>query len=120
MAASVNDLIQEAREILQDLDPTNYRYPQQSLVQYYNGAIREARRLRPDLFTGTFQSQLPTLLWNPTLDLTFVPFALPEWLYVPTVNFIVGRAEIADDEFAVDGRAMSFLQNFVETLVGGA
>jgi hypothetical protein len=115
---SVQDLLARVRQVLQDLDAEGYRYPTGDLIGYLNDAVLEAYRLRPDLFVGRYAQNLPQV--DPTApDFTTVDFPLTNSCFVATVNYVAGRAEIRDDEYAVDGRAMTFLTAFTKTLMGG-
>lgn len=107
MARTVGDCLFEAREILQDtIQP--YRYGDESLCAILTTAIREARRLRPDLFVESLFSPLPIVT---ATDLA-APFPMTEMYWAATVNYIVGRAELRDDQFNADGRASAMLASF--------
>ena len=116
MTASIDDVLHDARVILMDTDPDNYRRSTSELVRLYNSALREARRLRPDLFIGQYGVALSTQTPSDTTDYTAVNFPLPEWVMPAFASYIAGRAELADDEYADDGRSAALLKEFVITL----
>lgn len=107
--------INEARAILQDTDSASgYRYSDADLLGYVRDAVNVARALRPDIFIGQYATPVPE-----TYALSD-PFPLPLFYYTPTCQYIAGRAELRDDEFAVDGRAMTFAGRLESVLVKGA
>jgi hypothetical protein len=116
----VSDLLARVRQVLQDEDSDNYRYPTSDLVGYLNDAVIEAWRLRPDIFVGRFLKDPPqiTVLANDS-GYAAVAFPLPDTYFVPCYNYVAGRTEFRDDEFAVDNRAMTFMGQFQTMLLGG-
>lgn len=114
MARLIQDAVNEVRDILQDTDADNYRYSDASLVRYLNNAFYEVRRLRPDMFI--FGAEIPEF----TAVQFDQPYPLPAATFQAVVYFITGNAELRDDEFAVDGRAMTLIKNFrIMLSVGG-
>jgi hypothetical protein len=120
MAYMVSDLLNRVRQVLQDEDQNNYRYPTSDLIGYLNDAVTEAYRLRPDLFIGTYAKRRTLISDVPTTDYTQVAFPLPDSCFVPVVGYVVGFTEIRDDEFSNDGRAMTFMTSFTQKLLGVA
>lgn len=116
---SVADLLTRVRVVLQDQDQDAYRYPTSDLVGYLNDSVLEARRLRPDLFLGRYRESPPQIPYALT-DYTVQAFPLPDSVFTAAVDYVAGRAEMRDDEFAVDGRATSFVNSFSQKLMGGA
>lgn len=107
--------INEARAILQDTDAASgYRYSDADLLGYVRDGVNAARALRPDIFIGQYAAAIPD-----TYQLTDT-FPLPMFYYTPMCQYIAGRAELRDDEFAVDGRAMTFVGRLESVLVKGA
>lgn len=107
--------INEARAILQDTNAeSGYRYPDSDLLGYLRDGVNLARALRPDIFIGRYATVLPD-----TYVLTD-PFPLPVFYFTAMCQYIAGRAELRDDEFAVDGRAMTFAGRLESILVKGA
>lgn len=111
-ARLIQDAINEVRDILQDTDAANYRYSDASLVRYLNNAFYEVKRLRPDMFV--LGDEIPVF----TAVQFDQPYPLPAATFQGVVYFIAGSAELRDDEFAVEGRAMTLLGAFKASLVG--
>lgn len=90
-----------------------YRYSDDSLVGIVNECMFEARRVRPDLFMGKLRT-----------DLTLVASAsdalpLSQQFFGPMLNFVVGRAEMRDDEFTNDKRATTLYGAFYAAMTKG-
>jgi hypothetical protein len=115
----VSDLLDRVRQVLQDQDQDNYRYPTVDLVGYLNDAVLEARRIRPDMFVGRYLDDLPQVTTVASTDWSTIPMPLPDQWFVATYNYVAGRAEFRDDEFAVDNRAMTLMSQFTAMLTGG-
>jgi hypothetical protein len=111
MARTVQAVIDRVGEILQDAD--HVRYPVPQLIQHVVDAITHARAVRPDLFVASYTTPLPD-----TLTLT-QDLPLPDQFFVAVCYYVVGSAELRDDEFAVDGRAMTLQQALTKKLVSG-
>lgn len=108
--ATVAEYIAEARVLLQDLDSGEYRYSDVDLTQGLNLGLMEIRRLRPDLFLQNF-------------DFTNVPSGavkLDVMYRTPLLYYIVGHAQLRDDENTTDSRAMGFKTLFLKQLVSVA
>jgi hypothetical protein len=116
---SVANLLARVRQVLQDEDQENYRYPTSDLVGYYNDAMFETQRLRPDLFIGKWDA-IPQVDEASDTDYSVVDFALSPIYFLAVVDFVAGRTELRDDEFAVDGRAMTLMNSLSQKLMGGA
>lgn len=112
MARTVADVLSRVQETLQDL--AGVRYPQTQLIGYLNDAVLEARSIRPDLFIGVFEVPIEDVV-DPA-----APFPLPDQFFPAVCFYVSGRAELRDDEFAVDGRAMTLLSSFGKKLIAGA
>lgn len=112
---TVGQYLEESRRLLQDeIEP--YRYPQDDLIDALNIGLLEARRLRADLFLPTFVQPWfdPTKLTAPDLAKP-VPF---EPMYRPVmVYYMVGRAQLRDDENTTDQRASALLLKFTSQLL---
>lgn len=106
----VAEIIDAVRDVLQDRDVDDLRYPTDSLVRGLNLAIQQTRMLRPDYFIGTFAAQIPRI----TDASENLP--LPDELLGPFVQYVAGWAEMRDDEFTTDGRAALLLRSFSEQL----
>lgn len=105
---TVQDYVNGARVLLQDADAP-YRYPDADLVAALSYAMLEARKLRPDLFLGS--SSVPSY---PTNDTTAVN--IDEQYRVAVLYYIVGQAQLRDDETTQDTRAAAFLAKFTSAL----
>lgn len=112
--ATFQNVINDSRVLLNDevseLNP-EVRYTEAQLLGYAKSALIEARRVRPDLFL----SNLTTSFSSYTVSST-IPVA-DEYL-IALVDYVVHRAELRDDEFAVDGRSSILLQKFKANLLG--
>lgn len=107
MPRTIGQCIAEARAILQDTT-TPYRYEDADLYALFNSAMSEMRRLRPDLF-------LSTLLDTPalyTVASANTAFPVSETYWIAVVNYLIGRAELRDDQFNSDARASALLSAF--------
>jgi hypothetical protein len=110
---SVGQYITEARRLLQD-QIVPYRYPDADLVDALNIGLLEARRLRADLFLPVFE--IPYVDPAGTIDvaakITFEPMYRQTLVY-----YIVGRAQLRDDEATTDARAGALLTKFTQQLL---
>lgn len=111
MARTVQQVITRAREILQDDDGTRYTDPE--LLAHVLDALEQVRMVRPDLFIGQYDTPLPD-----TLDLS-TQLPVPDNLFAAIGQYVSGAAELRDDEFAVDGRAMTLQMALTKKLIGG-
>jgi len=124
MAKTYQNLVSEARELLQDTDAVDPRYSDATLLNILNRALQDISRIRPDLMYSLFTDNLlnaPEIVesgagvgqvnWTDNFGL--------EMQYYPTLlNYLVGVAEITDDEYTEDGRAALLLQNFRNGAIG--
>lgn len=109
----VQDYITRARVLLLDQVGPQYRYPDDDLLQALNIAVMECRRLRPDVFQ-TYFNATPTLPSFTTMD-DAVP--IDPMYRMAFVYYIVGHAQLRDDENEEDARAGMFLNKFAASLV---
>jgi hypothetical protein len=130
MAKTYQDIIDEARVLLQDTDSGGYRLENTALLAMLNRAMNELARLRPEAFWDLFDVDdiiVPEVVEtdaDPDSDPDEVDpdedgevaltddFNLPMMFYNPLVYFVVSSAEIVDDEFTNDGRAAMLMQQF--------
>lgn len=124
MAKTYETLVTEARELLQDTDIDQRRYTNATLLNILNRGLQDLSKLRPD-FTYVLYSanslEVPEIVesgagpgqlnWTET-------FALEMWFYNRLVEYVVGVAEITDDEYTQDGRAALMLQLFRNGSIG--
>jgi hypothetical protein len=120
MSRMVSDLLDRVRQVLQDQDQNGFRYPTSDLVGYLNDAVTEAARIRPDIFIGGYTKNLPQVTTLGGTDYSTVKIPLPDTYFTSLVGYVAGFAEMRDDEFAVDGRASTFLNSFTQKLMGAA
>jgi hypothetical protein len=112
--ATFQQILNDARVLLNDevIDSTTVtRYTEAQLLGYARQALVEARRIRPDLFLANLTAAFPVLTAT-----SVVP--MPEEYHVCLTDYVVHRAELRDDEFAVDGRSAGLLQKFKAGLLG--
>lgn len=110
---TVGEVVVEARALLQD-QREPFRYPTAELVSYVTAAVAEAHRIRPDIYLGRAMS--PPIYTETALS---ARVAVPDMYFPQVVNYVVGRAELRDDKFATDGRAMTLITAFGVSLTGG-
>lgn len=105
MGYSIQQVLDHARIPLQD--KAKVRYPDADLLQYHNDALELAYKHRPDLFMGNWRA----------LKLRFhtaeEAFPLPALYRSYVADYIAGRAELVDDEYAENSRAMMLIQSFL-------
>jgi hypothetical protein len=120
MSWTIADAITHARQTIQDTREAAYRHSDDKLVGYFNAAIADARKLRPDIFLqGTDASLWDAVPLYTAQDLTdLTPFPLDPQYFTAVVDHIAGTIGMEDDEYAVDGRAAGLLTRFSQKLVG--
>ena len=124
MAKTYQDVVTEARVLLQDTDDTSYRYSDAKLLAIYNRALQALARARPDACYDLYSSgslNVPELVESaPGAGQTAWTdnFGLEMQFFPPLVAYIVGVAEIIDDEYSEDGRAALMLQSFKMEIMG--
>lgn len=124
MAKTYQDVVTDARVLLQDTDATSYRYSDTTLLAIYNRALQALGRIRPDAFYDMWSGgslNVPELVesspgagqvaWTDN-------FGLDMMFFSPLVSYLVGVAEIIDDEYSEDGRAALMLQSFKMEVIG--
>ena len=111
MPRTIGDVISEARSYIQDTVET-YRYSDADLVTYLNDALVEVRRLRPDFFIGSYDSDV-TIYTDADLA---EDFPIDEQALTACAYFVAGSASLRDDEHEVDNRTTQLLQAFVTKL----
>ena len=124
MAKTYQDVVTEARVLLQDTDSTSYRYSDATLLAIYNRALQALARVRPDACYDLYDANslnVPELVASaPGAGQTAWTdnFGLDMMFFSPLVSYIVGLAEIVDDEYSEDGRAALMLQSFRNEIIG--
>lgn len=111
--ATFQQIIDDARVLLNDqtVEGQVTRYTEAQLLTYAQQALYEARRIRPDLFLSNLTNDFPTYTGSSTVP-------IPQQYTVPLVDYVAARAEMRDDEFAVDGRAAGLYQKFKAGMQG--
>lgn len=112
-------LIQEAREVLDDLGPSLYRYSDEMLVNNLNRGLHEISRKRPDAYYDLFVDNkflVPEVTSSdtPATGQTFwgSEFILDLRFYPPLVTYVIGMAYASEDAYMEDGRAQAQLDMF--------
>lgn len=108
---TVGGYISRARELLQDRTAP-YRYSDTSLKACLGTGLDELRRLRPDI---TAYSVIPDIDED-TVDAEDLTVLERQYRYA-LVLFIVGMAQLRDDEDANEGRGAAFLGAFRSRLL---
>ena len=99
MAWTIKDAIDVVRDNLHDTRVGNYRNSDAKLLRYFNMAISEARKVRPDLFLPLADNPFELYFPSDLTDLTEFPI---DGMYFPAVvNYVTGAVEVSEDEFAV-------------------
>jgi hypothetical protein len=111
MLDNVSQYIVESRTLLQDVIAP-YRYADTELLSTLNMAMQSAYRLRADLFLGLASSAIPYFLNN---DTTAVP--IDAMYRLPIVHFMVGHAQLRDEEDTQDSRAIALMADFKASLI---
>jgi len=101
--ATFQSVIDDARVFLKDADKV--RYTDANLLTYANDVVRECKRIRPDFFLGSYSTVLGTFALTDTVP---IPIEYHQFLK----DFIIGRAEMVDDEYANESRAVALLIRF--------
>lgn len=124
MAKTYQDIVTEARVLLQDTEESSERYSDADLLAILNRGLRSLATIRPDACYDLFSANalaVPEIVesspgagqtvWTDSFNLDFQFFG-------PLVHYVVGVAEIVDDEYTTDGRAALLLNEFKRSLMG--
>lgn len=120
MPFGIGDLINQAREIIQDTgmegDYDGDRHTDTKLIRYLNTAVADSYRLRPDIFfPGVINRNIPSFVVADIAANT--EFPIDQTFFSAYVDYVAGYVALGDDEFAQDGRAVSLLNRFSQKLV---
>jgi len=119
MARTFGTLINEARTLLQDKIGTNggaLRYTDDEMFESINSMLAEVRTKRPDLFLPNGGLRKPLAFYQAATDMN-VAFPLDTSVYSAFVYYLVGRAELREDTFSDDSRAVSMMNKAVSQLL---
>ncbi len=118
------DLVEEARDLLQDTDTNLERYSNAFLLRILNRGLRDLGTMRPDVFYDLFSGNnlnVPEIVESGAgagqINWTDV-FSLEFQFYSPLVLYVTGVAEVADDEYTVNTRAALLVQQFRNQVIG--
>ena len=124
MARTYDNLITEARALLKDTDADTKRYTDSSLLNILNLCLQDLCRMRPDACYDLFLDNslnVPEVVDDSPAGeqiLWTVDFNIEMQFYTPLVIYVVGMAEVTDDEYTTDGRAALLLRQFRNTAIG--
>jgi len=116
---TIGRMLLDARTLLNDTVPISgsVRYTDEDLIQAFNSALLEIRSKRPDAFLASgLRIVVPQFLMP---DDQGMEFPLNQIFYPACVNYLVGKAELRDDEFQQDSKSVLLLNKFVTDLVQG-
>lgn len=114
---TVGSLLAEARGLLNDTVPISgqSRFSDAALVEIVNEALLQVRSKRPDAWlTYGLRKPLPRFVM-PTDAQTVLP--VEDQFYSALLYYLVGRAELVEDTFADNGRAITLMQKFTGILL---
>jgi hypothetical protein len=97
-------------------DTDGDRYTDEDLISDMNSAVSMTKMLRPDAFI--LGEALPEFTVADVNTSPATDFPLPDIFYQSFVYYLAGNAELRDDEFAVDNRAMTLLAAYRRNLTG--
>jgi hypothetical protein len=109
---TVSDYLLDARALLQDTR-VPYRYSDDDLLRNLNVGLQNARKLRPDLFLPQVDMVPPQYTASDLAKTIPIEYGFRE----PFVYFMVGRAQLRDQEDTQDARAAGLLNKFVAQLL---
>lgn len=124
MAKTYENLVFEAREMLQDTDVDEPRYTDSTLLNILNRGLHDLSRIRPDIAYDLFAGNslnVPEIVESSPGSGQIIwsdPFGLEMQFYSTMLSYLVGVAEITDDEYTEDGRAALFMQAFRNSAIG--
>lgn len=110
---TVGQFVARARTLLQDtVEP--FRYSTPDLISALNEACMESKRLRPDLYLRTLGLTMPVF----TAEADVVTDSkIPTEYRTAFIYYIVGNAQLQDEEDTQDQRATIFLNKFTAQML---
>jgi hypothetical protein len=124
VAKTYQDIVTEVRVLLQDTDSDAPRYTDPVLLAILNRALQQLSVLRPDAYYGMFSANslnVPEVVASGAIAGQVnisASFGLEMQFFSPLINYVVGVAEIIDDEYTEDGRAAMMLTQFRNSVLG--
>ena len=115
MAKTLQDIIDDARVYIQDVD-TPYRNDDAEMLSYLNSGIYEIYRIRPDYFTAYFDAGIPQFDESQLSE----DYPIDQQTAIALTYFIAGNEEAKNDEDVLEGRASGFINLFKASLMGAA
>lgn len=119
---TLGSIVAEARTLLQDKLPTSgsqLRYSDDEHFEAINAWMIECRAKRPDLFLRTFgrkSLRQPLPYYSAATDMN-TPFPLDTSVYNTFVWYLAGRAEMREDTFSDDSRAVALMNKALTSLI---
>jgi hypothetical protein len=110
---TVADYVSTARVLLQDT-VADYRYSDAELVEGLNRGVREMARIRPDLYFKSLRSGQSMDTYTTASQSTTV--AVDQRYQSALLYYVVGLAQLRDDETTQDARSIALLNRFVSQL----
>ncbi len=123
MPHTLASIVAAARTLLQDKNSTatpGVRYTNEEMAEALNDGLREMRAKRPDAFLGStigIRGVLPSWTADDITNATPVDWPLDDSFAPAMIYYLVGRADLREDPFAADGRAVAMMNKFVSQLV---
>lgn len=84
-------------------DTSSARYPDANLIRFANDAVAQVLVMRPDLNWGNYGTAYVDLVATSS-------FPLPNEYRRPVADFVIMSTQKADDEFAVQAKAVQAFQ----------
>lgn len=103
-----DQIVSSVRNIINDVD--GVRWSDSDLLEYANESIIEIRRIRPDLFLGTYTQAVPVYIGSDS-------FPIGREYEAFCKDYVVHRAHSREEEYINDGRALAFLGRFRQGLL---
>jgi hypothetical protein len=119
---TLGTIVEEVRTLLQDKLPTSggaLRYADDEHVEAINAWMAEIRTKRPDIFLRAFgrkSLRQPLPYYSAARDMN-LPFPLDISVYNTFVWYVAGRAELREDTFSDDSRAVTLLNKALTSLL---
>jgi predicted metal-dependent hydrolase len=109
---TVSDYLGDARVLLQDTR-VPYRYSDDDLLRNLNIGLQNARKLRADLFLPQTDMVPPQYTAADLAKVIPIEFGYRDAF----VYYMVGRAQLRDEESTTDSRAAGLMNKFVGQLL---